>query len=31
MAWEHGIAAHDALRFSITFRSLNTGVDTKIT
>jgi len=20
--WEHGIASHDALRFSITFRSL---------
>jgi alkylated DNA repair dioxygenase AlkB len=31
MAWEHGIAAHDELRFSITFRSLNAGLDTKST
>ena len=23
--WEHGIAGHDALRFSITFRSLRAG------
>ena len=25
-AWEHGISAHDALRFSITFRSLRASV-----
>ena len=24
-AWEHGISGHEALRFSITFRSLRTG------
>ena len=27
--WEHGIAAHDALRFSITFRSLLHGAPTR--
>jgi alkylated DNA repair dioxygenase AlkB len=30
IAWEHGIAAHDALRFSITFRSLQADVDTEV-
>jgi alkylated DNA repair dioxygenase AlkB len=31
VAWEHGISAHDALRFSITFRSLRAHVDASVT
>jgi alkylated DNA repair dioxygenase AlkB len=31
VAWEHGISAHDELRFSITFRSLSAQVGTEFT
>ncbi|UUR09347.1 alpha-ketoglutarate-dependent dioxygenase AlkB [Sphingomonas glaciei] len=31
LTWEHGISAHDALRFSITFRSVGAHIDTAVT